>query len=201
MSTLRKVEVSVFQKAKKGNYYCGDSYFYCETEDEFVCALADGLGSGEHAKESSQIVIDIIRDNAHATVEELVKICNEQLVGKRGVVLGILKLDYRTNTSAFSSIGNIGIMSLSKDKIKKRNIPNAGYLAGFPRQFKVMKQELESGMTFIMFSDGVLDKELSQHFFKNNGVENITRIYEYTSEKVRQDDTTLIVLQYKDDQS
>ena len=196
MNGNSKVEVSVFQKAKKGNYLCGDSYFYTETENEFVCALADGLGSGEFAKESSQIVINIIRDNIGATVEELVKICNARLMGKRGVVLGILRMDYRTKISAFSSIGNIGIMSITTDRKKKRTIPNAGYLAGYHRPFKVMTQKLEPGMTFVIFSDGVLDKELSQHFFMNKDVRCITKAYEQTSDKIRMDDTTLIAVRY-----
>lgn len=126
MNVSSKVEVSVFQKAKKGNYLCGDSYFYIETENEFVCALADGLGSGEFAKESSQIVIDIIRNNIGATVEELVKICNAKLMGKRGVVLGILRMDYRTQISGFSSIGNIGIMSITKDKKRSETFQMRG---------------------------------------------------------------------------
>src|SRR5690625_4795430 len=121
--TDRKVQVAVYQKAKSNNYYCGDSYFYTETENEFVCALADGLGSGEFAKESSQAVIDIIRNNINATVEQLVKKSNEQLVGKRGVVLGILKINFEAQSYSFSSIGNIGIMTITNCKKKKRNIP------------------------------------------------------------------------------
>lgn len=196
MSSSSRVSVSVFQKAKKGNYHCGDSYFHTETENEFICALADGLGSGEYAKESSQIVMDIIQSNVAATVEQLVKACNTQLLGKRGVVLGILKLDFRTQISTFSSIGNIGIMIVSKDKKRKRNIPNAGYLAGYQRKFTVMKEKLESGMNFIVFSDGVINSELSQCFFSNKDVNSITRTYEHTSENDRRDDTTLIAMRY-----
>ncbi|WP_249872728.1 protein phosphatase 2C domain-containing protein [Oceanobacillus saliphilus] len=196
MNFGKRVEVSVFQKPKKGNYECGDSYFYTETDNEFVCAIADGLGSGEFAKESSQIVIDIIKSNIHATVEQLVKVCNSQLQGKRGAVLGILKLDFNAKTSSFSSIGNIGIMSITDNQEKKRNIPNSGYLAGFHRTFKVMKHQLEPNTNFIMFSDGVMDKELSQYFFTNKSMESITKTYEQTSEKVRVDDTTLIAMRY-----
>ncbi|WP_067730246.1 protein phosphatase 2C domain-containing protein [Oceanobacillus damuensis] len=196
MISGKRVEVSVYQKPKKGNYQCGDSYFYTETDNEFVCAIADGLGSGEFAKESSQIVIEIIKSNIHATVEQLVKVCNSQLQGKRGAVLGILKLDFNSKISSFSSIGNIGIMSITNNKDKKRNIPNSGYLAGYHRTFKVMKQKLESGTNFIMFSDGVQDKELSQCFFTNKNVESIIRTYEQTSNKVRVDDTTLIAMRY-----
>lgn len=197
MSSENKVAVSVYQKPKKGNYQCGDSYFYTETENEFLCAIADGLGSGEFAKESSQTVINIIKSNIHATVEQLVKVCNTELQGKRGVVIGILKLDFKNKIYSFSSIGNIGIMSITDDKVKKRSIPNAGYLAGYRRAFKVMTKKLESNMSFVMFSDGVLDRELSQCFFLNKDVESITKAYEQTSDEIKADDTTLIAMRYE----
>ena len=188
--------VSVYQKAKKGNAYCGDSYFYTETKDEFVCALADGLGSGEFAMESSQAVIDIIKENKHASVEELVQKCNKILLGKRGVVLGILKINFNTEMYSFSSIGNIGIMTLANDNKKTRNIPKSGYLGGFKRPIKVVNYKLQKGTSFIMFSDGVKDKELSQCFFKEKDVDSITSAYAQTTEKDRADDTTLIAMRY-----
>lgn len=191
-----KVDVSVFQKPKKGNAYCGDSYFYTETEDLFVCAIADGLGSGEFAWESSQAVINIIEENINVSVEELVKKVNIALWGKRGVVLGILKMDFKSEIYSFSSIGNIGMMKVTKDRKKSRNIPNSGYLAGYKRQIKVDNKILEKGTNFIMFSDGVEDKELSNRFFIENDVERITKTYEQTSAKNREDDTTLIVMRY-----
>lgn len=191
-----KVDVSVFQKPKKGNAYCGDSYFYTETEDLFVCAIADGLGSGEFAWESSQAVINIIEENINVSVEELVKKVNIALWGKRGVVLGILKMDFKSEIYSFSSIGNIGMMKVTKDRKKSRNIPNSGYLAGYKRQIKVDNKILEKGTNFIMFSDGVQDKELSNRFFIENDVERITKTYEQTSAKNREDDTTLIVMRY-----
>lgn len=198
MNTPVNVEVSVFQQPKKGNYYCGDSYFYIESEDEFVCAIADGLGSGEIAKESSQIVIDIIEDNIHATVEQLVKLCNNKLSGKRGAVVGILKLDYMSRVYTFSSIGNIGVMTITEGRKKKRTIPNAGYLGGYKRPFKVIQEKLEPDMNFIMFSDGVSDKDLSQKYWSNHDVRTITKTFEHVSDDIRTDDTTLIAMRYKE---
>ncbi|MFD1038356.1 SpoIIE family protein phosphatase [Virgibacillus byunsanensis] len=191
------MDVAIYQKAKKGNFHCGDSYFYTETENEFVCALADGLGSGEFAKESSQIVMDIIQSNMHVPINQIVNICNKQLTGKRGVVLGILKIDFNTERYTFSSIGNIGVLTITEDNKKKRNIPSAGYLAGYQRPFKVVEEVLKPEMRFIMFSDGVTDKDLSQRFFLDKSVEEITKTFEYTSRKVKDDDTTLIAMRYK----
>jgi len=195
MST--KVDVAVYQQAKEGNYYCGDSYFYKESDNEFICAIADGLGSGEYAKESSQIVIDIIQTNSHATVDELVKECNEKLIGKRGVVIGILKFDFVSKMYTYSSIGNIGMMTVTEGRKKKRNIPNSGYLAGYKRPFKVVQGKLEPDMNFIMFSDGVLENELTKNYFINKDVHMIIRTYKYMTKTSAKDDTTLIAMCYR----
>ncbi|WP_404456657.1 protein phosphatase 2C domain-containing protein [Virgibacillus necropolis] len=192
----KKVEVDAYQKAKKGNFYCGDSYFYTETENEFICALADGLGSGEFARESSQVVVEIIGENIHASIEQIIKRCNEKLTGKRGVVLGILKIDFKMKSYSFSSIGNIGVMTIMQDGRKKRNIPNAGYLAGYHRKFKVETGNLDQTMNFIMFSDGVSDTELAQRYFLNKNVNEIIAAYEYKNGQTKDDDTTLIAMRY-----
>jgi len=193
-----KVETAVFQKAKKNQYCCGDSYFYTETENEYICALADGLGSGEFAKESSEIVISIIRDNIDANVEQLIKKCNQKLSGKRGAVIGILRIDFRTHQYSFSSIGNIGVLTINANGEKKRNIPNAGYLAGYHRPFKIMTGGLEHAARFILFSDGVTDNDLSQRFLLNKDVHQVVQTFaDYTDGVTRTDDTTLIAISYR----
>lgn len=194
---INKVETAVFQKAKHNQYCCGDSYFYTETDHEYVCALADGLGSGEFAKESSDIVIGIIKENIHATVEQLIKKCNQKLSGKRGAVIGILRIDFRTGEYTFSSIGNIGILTISENGKKKRSIPNAGYLAGYHRPFKVVTDQFVSGMNFILFSDGVTDQDLSQWFLLSRDVHQVVQTFaNYTEGEIRTDDTTLIAIRY-----
>lgn len=199
MSPIEKrVKAAVYQKPKKGHYLCGDSYFFTETNNEFVCALADGLGSGEFAKESSQIVIDIIKNNFSISVERLIETCNRQLAGKRGVVVGVLKIEFDKQRYSFSSIGNIGILKIPQNGKKKRNIPDPGYLAGYHRSFKVVSDNLDSKMSFILFSDGVTDLDLSQRFLLNSDVDCVTKAYEqYTDGKVRNDDTTLIAIRYE----
>ncbi|QGH33128.1 SpoIIE family protein phosphatase [Gracilibacillus salitolerans] len=199
MRNSDQVEVSVYQKAKKGNYYCGDSYFYHESDGKFICALADGLGSGEFAKESSQTVMEVIRDNIDVPVTSMMKKSNEKLVGKRGVVLGILQLDLKSKRYAYSSIGNIGLMTITTNSIKKRNIPQAGYLSGYDRPFKVMSDHLEEGMIFVMFSDGVTSKEISNSYFLHKEVDQITDTFAYLYQQKLADDTTLIAMKYNEE--
>lgn len=193
-----KVEISIFQKPKRGNKCNGDSYFYKETDNGFICALVDGLGSGEYANESAEIVINVIREFCNVSLEKLLEKANERLVGKRGVVLGILQIDFNQSMYSFSSIGNIGVLSITKDGKKKRNIPSVGYLAGTKKSFKVMREKLQSNTSFIMFTDGVKDKELAKLNVcgNENDVKRITKMYEYISEEERMDDTTLIAIHY-----
>ncbi|RWZ52384.1 indirect negative regulator of sigma-B activity [Halobacillus fulvus] len=191
------MNLAVYQKSKKGNYYCGDSYFYNETEDTFLCAIADGLGSGELAFESSKAVMNVIEHNPEATIETLVKKCNDALSGKRGVVLGLLRVDFNRRTYSYSSIGNIGVIIIDAEGKKKRNIPLAGYLAGYPKKLRVTKGDLQKGMKFLMFSDGVMDRRLPSSLTSSKGVEHIIDNYKELYGKSRDDDTTLIAMEYQ----
>lgn len=194
---LTNVAISIYQKAKKGNYYCGDSYYYKETENEFICALADGLGSGEMARESSQAVMDVIEQYPNLEIESIIKKCNNALLGKRGVVLGILKIDLQMKSYSYSSIGNIGVITIDLEGNRKRNIPLGGYLAGYPKKMRVSRGKAEEGMVFLMFSDGVLDRQLSAKHTSANSIKMITEQYKEHYGQSRDDDTTLIAMKYK----
>lgn len=194
MSGLKTIDVSTYQREKKGNYYCGDSYYYYQEDDYFICALADGLGSGELAYESSQAVMDVIKDNPWLPIDSLIKRLNQVLIGKRGVVLGILRIDLNKGVFKYASIGNIGLMAIASDGIKKRNIPMSGYLGSYPREIKKLNGFLTDGMMFVLFSDGVLPKDLTHDLFQQKEPSDITAIFEEKMDRNLEDDTTLIVI-------
>ncbi|KGX87824.1 SpoIIE family protein phosphatase [Pontibacillus marinus] len=191
-----KVEVSVYQKPKKGNYYCGDSYFYKETDKEFVCALADGLGSGEFAKEFSQAVMDVIDEHVDEPIEKIIKECNNTLSNKRGAVLGLLRINFQEEWYSFTSIGNIGIIVIPPKGKRKRNIPSAGYLTGYHKPYRVTRDALSHGMLFFMFSDGVNERTLSSKTFVSPNLNQIMEDFKLQQEKVIDDDTTFIAMRY-----
>lgn len=192
----RKVNLAVYEQAKGKNTTNGDSYFYKETDDMFICVIADGLGSGQYARESSEVVIDTIQNNPTLPDRELAYRCSEQLVGRRGVVVGVLRLDYKDKTFKYSSIGNIGLMTITPCHEKKRNIPHRGYLAGYTRDFRVMEGVLIPDMNFIMFSDGIVEEELTKRHLLNQNVEEIIQNFSMINKETRSDDTTIIAMRY-----
>ncbi|SIS56583.1 SpoIIE family protein phosphatase [Salimicrobium flavidum] len=188
--------IATYQKPKQGNFYCGDSYIYNETENNFICAMADGLGSGELAKEASKAVMDVIKQNPDDTIPSLVGKCNKVLMDKRGVVLGILRIDKLEGTYAYSSIGNIGIVIVDASGKKSRNIPLPGFLAGYPKDLRVKRGTLERGMRFLVFSDGVDERKVTKLFYRAKTVQDLVDEYDSEFGQSRSDDTTLVVMEY-----
>ncbi|MCP8618082.1 SpoIIE family protein phosphatase [Salirhabdus salicampi] len=190
------MEVSVFQKPKAGNACCGDSYYYKEQDSEFVCVLADGLGSGRLAKESSQAVIEVVERCYHHSINTIVEKCNEALTDKRGVVLGLLKVDYEDSTYAFTSVGNVGIVVMGPNGKRRKHIPTAGYLSGNNRKCNVVKESLTEEDKIFMFSDGVNERHLLNNVDENDTISSVVKRYAHRGESDIQDDATLIGMKY-----
>lgn len=193
----QKVQVNVFQQAKKGEIHCGDSYFYTETEHEFICVLADGLGSGKYARESAEAVIHIIKNNLHLKEEQVIEKCVEQLQGKRGVVLGILKIDFLTKMYKYSSIGNIGLIIKQDNGQKKQHIPQHGFLSCANRPLKKVVNTLYPRTTLVLYSDGVSQSNLFQTFIPFDYGEDWIVAFPVEHLKNNDDDTTVIAMYYQ----
>ncbi len=192
------MEVATYNEAKKGNYYSGDSYFYVELEDFFICVLADGLGSGELAKASSETVINVVKENLTDSLDVLLNKCNEVFFGNelRGCVIGLLKVDYKRQTYSYVSFGNIGIIIVSHEGKKKRNIPVSGYLSGIPIKTNVHSGELHPNTVFFMFSDGVNERQLTKEFYNHKSMPLTIEWYALQQKLSLEDDTSLIAMKY-----
>ena len=197
MNCYQKIRLATYQKEKTGNDFCGDSYFFIEDDHGFICVIADGLGSGEIAGESSQAVVDIIKNNVDISDEALVKKCVQKLSGKRGSVLGVLRLDYENQLYTYSSIGNVSLVITMESKQRKRTIPRPGFLGNYERKLKVIEGDLKEEMGFIMFSDGVTDQDLAKLCLFDENVDRMIETFSHSIDEVRKDDTTLLAMRYK----
>lgn len=191
-----KIDVDLYNVAKDGENESGDCFFYKQVDDMFVCTLADGLGSGPLAQESSEIIIHLLQENPNMDNDTLVRLANERLLKKRGVVLGILRIYLTEKRYSYSSIGNIGLITIKKDDKRVRNIPQHGYLSNRYCKLKEISGDLESGMNFILYSDGIGEAEIARVDFSRGSPSCLIKHFEQHVDEERKDDTTLIAIQY-----
>jgi len=156
-----------YQTTKKGKSMCGDSFYFTSTDEYFFCVLADGLGSGEYANEASEAVIEAVKSNHSKSVEELMELANQVLVGKRGAAVSIFKIFYSTLTLVYSCVGNIRFFLYSPSGKLTYPLPVSGYLSGKPQQYHTQTFSYEENAKFLVFSDG----------FQIQGIKNLLRDY------------------------
>ncbi|MDQ0221317.1 phosphoserine phosphatase [Peribacillus cavernae] len=151
-----KIEILASQSSKNGMPYCGDDYFFLNTNDYFLCVLADGLGSGKFAYESSSAVTQIVKNHQDKDVKTIMSLCNEVLVHKRGAAVSILKLYYDTKEFIYSSVGNIRFFLYNPESDKLiYPLPVTGYLSGRSQKYHTQRFKYEPYAKFFLHSDGL----------------------------------------------
>jgi negative regulator of sigma-B (phosphoserine phosphatase) len=186
------VHTLAFQLPKVGKICCGDSFYLKATEDYFICALADGLGSGEHANESSSAVSAIVEQMHGEDVELMMELCNKEMKDKRGATVSILKIDFKNRQFTYSSVGNIRFILCAPSGSFIYPLPLLGYLSGKPQKYRTQTFSYEKGSKFIIHSDGLLLPGIKSLLNKGQSVEDLSRNLESYTEN-RSDDLTYIV--------
>ncbi|GER68492.1 phosphoserine phosphatase RsbX [Weizmannia acidilactici] len=187
----KAVEVYGFQTTKAGRELCGDAYFMKATDDNFLCVLADGLGSGEYAYYSSQAVARAVKEQSDEDVEALMKACNRALYRKRGAAVAILKVCFQTRKFVYSCVGNIRFYMYSPSGRLTYPLPITGYLSGKPQHFKTETFDYESNSKFIIHSDGVKERDVKAFLKKCESIELIAD--QLKKQQAMDDDATFII--------
>lgn len=150
------IDAFIFNEAKKGNYESGDSYHTVLTEDYFICSVADGLGSGPVARESSQVIPEILKQHHHESIDELMNRFNKLMVQKRGAAVAIFKVDFKSKTLEYSCVGNIRFYLYRKGTDEMiYPLPVMGYLSGRPQKLRTQLYTYVEDDLFLIHSDGV----------------------------------------------
>lgn len=188
----KHVYALAYQMQKQGKTLCGDSFLIKATEDYFICAVADGLGSGERANESSSAIKDVVEEFHTEDVDVLIEKSNEVLKNKRGATVAILKAYFKQNLFTFSSVGNIRFVLYSPAGTFVYPLPVLGYMSGKPQKFRVQSFPYDAGSKFIIHSDGLNIPAVKSLLKDYRTIEDISHHLEpYTIS--RQDDLTYVV--------
>ncbi|MFZ4454440.1 PP2C family serine/threonine-protein phosphatase [Salibacterium aidingense] len=193
--THSKVEIAAFQQKKSGTNQCGDDYVTIETEACFLCALADGLGSGEGAYHSASIAMNTVRQHYDQDMDVILDKCNRALLHERGVVLTILKVVFDTNEIIYGNIGNIETYLFSEEGDMKRPIPAPGYLSGRKFKYRKLSYSMSQGTHFVMHSDGIKFTRSDQQSVQHMGCPR-TAIKHFAEKAQRQNDDITVIIGY-----
>ena len=149
-----RVQLIASQSPKQGKMLCGDDYYFEVTDNYFICVLADGLGSGEHAHESSRTVTDVVREFQGQDVDDIMMHCNQALQGKRGAAVAILKVDFKKKDFQYSCVGNIRFYLYPPNGKMIYPLPVTGYLSGRKQHFRTQRFTYTPSTKFFIHSDG-----------------------------------------------
>lgn len=186
------IEIIAFERAKRGNDCCGDEHIVIQTKTFTICAVVDGLGSGQGAYEAAQIIAQIIKEKYTCTIEQIMELCNEAMMHHRGAVMSIIKIHYVTNEIQYCNVGNVRFTLYYPNKEVIRPIPTRGYLSGRHCTVTSERFKYEKGCIFLLYSDGVLTIPPMERMFRLGQLEDLTeRIVKEAT--YAEDDITLLV--------
>lgn len=150
-----KIEAYIYHRPKKGNKESGDTYFVHSEKDYSLFAIADGLGSGPIARQSAEIIPEVLKEHHKEPLDELLSRCNEYMIQKRGAAVAIVKFDHLKETIQYSCVGNVRFYMLQNNERMIYPLPVMGYLSGKPQKLNTQEYKYNEGGFFILHSDGV----------------------------------------------
>ncbi|MBM7649388.1 negative regulator of sigma-B (phosphoserine phosphatase) [Bacillus ectoiniformans] len=193
MTYLQKEHLEVYanQASKDGKPFCGDSYYVHATDEYLICVLADGLGSGEYAYNSSSAVTKVVEEHHHESVDVLMQLSNEVLHHKRGAAVAIFKVFFDKQEFEYSCVGNIRFYLYTDGGKLTYPLPVTGYLSGRPQKYRTQRFVYELDCKFILHSDGLNIMNVKS-LFKNRSIKPIA--YELEEQTTQSnDDATFII--------
>ncbi|WLD93671.1 PP2C family serine/threonine-protein phosphatase [Alkalihalobacillus sp. AL-G] len=148
-------DISAFQRSKKAGQCNGDSYYVKETSDYFICVVADGLGSGQAAREASLKAVKVVEKHHDLDVESLMSLCNQALFQTRGAVITLFKFYFKEQKLEYCGIGNIRLMISAPNGTILNPLSKTGFLSGRPSKFSAKQINYQKDSMFIVHSDGI----------------------------------------------
>ena len=167
------IEIGQAIAIKDGNTVSGDSLLYTRLQDgKHLLAISDGMGSGEEAKKSSQIVVNMLQKllNTGFNKQSSIDLINTNL-------LNVGQDVYATLDVAIVDLfkGNIEFIKAGcaptyvKNKKKVQIIKSASLPTGIVKNISkdVIERKIEDEEVIVMCSDGIIDSNVE---YKNKAL-------------------------------
>ena len=167
------IEVGQSIAIKDGNTVSGDSLLHIKLSDgKYLIVISDGMGSGEEAKKSSKIVIDMLQKllKSGFNKETSIDLINTNLLNVGQDVYATLDMaivDLYTGTIEFIKAGCAPtyIKNNKKVQIIKSNSLPAGIVKNISKD--VIERKIDDEELVFMCSDGIIDSNVE---YKNKAL-------------------------------
>ncbi|MFC3612369.1 ATP-binding protein [Lutimaribacter marinistellae] len=141
--------------------HCGDDLMVRPGPGHTDLMLCDGLGHGQRAAEASAEIVETAR-RLHLPPSESIAHLSREMVGHRGAVAAMARIDHATGQLDHSGLGNITTFCLGSET-RKRLAVRDGRIGGAPTQGFDEQVMLKPGDLVVMHTDGLKtlgDKDL-----------------------------------------
>ena len=153
------VEWSVAEEPLPGQKQSGDRYVVKSLPEGALLAVVDGIGHGEDAAHSAELVVRVLSNSNPGSPIALLRRCQQHLQGTRGAVLSMALFNLADDTMTWLGIGNVTGVLLRREAsgfVRQESLLlRAGLLGAQLPYVSASVLPVSYGDTLIFATDGI----------------------------------------------
>lgn len=107
MSHQTLIEWGVAGRSLANHAESGDQYVVEPFPNGVLAAVIDGLGHGDKAAAAAKTAVATLKKNSTEPVEDLLRLCHQQLKQSRGVVMSLASFNGLNSSLTWLGVGNV----------------------------------------------------------------------------------------------
>lgn len=157
-------------------YTSGDRGIAVDIDGEAALfGLVDGLGHGPSAADAAVRAVTAVTRASSERIEVLIQLCHRVLLGTRGVAMTLARVDFATNTLAWTGVGNVTAHLVAKAPTGVEIRSSARLTAGIvgyriPEIRPAQVVSIRTGDLLVMRTDGINEDYLDHIDFSSSSV-------------------------------
>jgi serine/threonine protein phosphatase PrpC len=153
---MAALNYGLVQRAKLGQAVSGDACLVAERKNGLLIGVADGLGSGEAAREAAERALSCLREETTGDVVRLMEACHRALADTRGAALTLLWIEPGPARLECTAVGNVEVRA-SQDSVIKP-IPVNGIVGVQHGPLRRFTGDYARGELVAIYTDGISSK-------------------------------------------
>lgn len=137
-----------------GERLSGDAWTYCQTPEQTLIFVVDGLGHGPEAADAANEAVAAFRKHSHRPTGSILSYVHDAVKKTRGAVAAVAEIRASDKSLTYAGVGNISAVLLSGGASRSL-ISHNGTLGVAAPKIQEFRVEWPSDGILIMHSDGL----------------------------------------------